>query len=116
MKKILLLLLISVLFSCGKVDKIVVYHCKEAKIAVVDSIVIEFQSKASDAAILMEVKKILNDMSRAEFIADSLEFRRITKLINGGYNGFDDRWKIYLRAKEVLEEPQPVKRVTVKIE
>lgn len=43
-----------------------------------------------------------DSVARAAHIADSLEFRRITKLINGGYNGFDDRWKIYLRAKKVL--------------
>jgi predicted chitinase len=43
------------------------------------------------------------DSIRAANIADSLEFRRITKLINGGYNGFDDRWKLYQKAKEVLK-------------
>ena len=30
-------------------------------------------------------------------------FRRITKIINGGYNGYDDRYKIWQRAKEVLK-------------
>jgi hypothetical protein len=43
------------------------------------------------------------DSVRAANIADSLEFRRITKLINGGYNGFNDRWELYQRAKKVLK-------------
>jgi putative chitinase len=35
-------------------------------------------------------------------IADTGDFRRITKLINGGYNGYDDRVAKWETAKEVL--------------
>lgn len=35
-------------------------------------------------------------------LADREDFRGITKKINGGYNGWDDRVKYYERAKEVL--------------
>ena len=35
-------------------------------------------------------------------LADACEFKEITRKINGGYNGLDDRIKYYNRAKEVL--------------
>jgi putative chitinase len=34
--------------------------------------------------------------------ADQGAFKQITRLINGGYNGLDDRLSLYARAKEVL--------------
>jgi len=48
----------------------------------------------------------LNGCNRA---ADAQDFRAITKAINGGYNGLDDRIKYYERAKRVLAEPVAVK-------
>lgn len=35
-------------------------------------------------------------------LADAGDFRRITKLINGGYNGYADRLAFYARAQAVL--------------
>lgn len=35
-------------------------------------------------------------------IADSGNFRLVTKRINGGYNGYADRYKLYHRALEVI--------------
>lgn len=35
-------------------------------------------------------------------IADSGDFRRITRVINGGYNGYADRLAFYARAQDVL--------------
>jgi putative chitinase len=35
-------------------------------------------------------------------LADSGDLRRITRIINGGYNGLEDRLSIYEKAKEVL--------------
>lgn len=32
------------------------------------------------------------------------DFRKITKLINGGYNGYGDRFKLWANAKEVLSK------------
>jgi predicted chitinase len=37
-------------------------------------------------------------------LADKQDFRQITKRINGGYNGLDDRIKYYERAKKVLSK------------
>ena len=44
-----------------------------------------------------------DSIDRAIHIQDSLKFRKSVKKINGGYNGFQDRWERYLRAKEVLK-------------
>ena len=35
-------------------------------------------------------------------IADTGDFRRITRIVNGGYNGWNSRLNFYNRAKEVL--------------
>ena len=37
-------------------------------------------------------------------LADKQDFKQITKRINGGYNGLDDRTKYYERAKKVLSK------------
>ena len=36
-------------------------------------------------------------------LADKGDFRRITRIVNGGYNGWTDRLNFYNRAKEVLK-------------
>ena len=35
-------------------------------------------------------------------ISDTGDFKRVTKIINGGYNGLADREKLYEAAKKVL--------------
>ena len=44
-----------------------------------------------------------DSIGRAELIRDSIQFRKITKKINGGYNGFADRYAIWLRARKALK-------------
>ena len=44
-----------------------------------------------------------DSIDRAELIRDSIQFRKITKKINGGYNGFADRYAIWLRARNILK-------------
>ncbi|HVQ35949.1 MAG TPA: peptidoglycan-binding protein [Pyrinomonadaceae bacterium] len=41
-------------------------------------------------------------------LADQQDFKQITKRINGGYNGLDDRTKYYNRAKQVLNKNDAV--------
>jgi predicted chitinase len=41
-------------------------------------------------------------------LADQQDFKKITKRINGGYNGLDDRTKYYNRAKQVLNKDDVV--------
>jgi hypothetical protein len=45
-----------------------------------------------------------DSLDRVELIRDSIQFRKITKKINGGYNGFADRYAIWLRARKALKE------------
>ena len=45
-----------------------------------------------------------DSLDRAELIRDSIQFRKITKKINGGYNGFEDRYALWLRARKALKE------------
>lgn len=45
-----------------------------------------------------------DSIDRVELIRDSIQFRKITKKINGGYNGFADRYAIWLRARKALKE------------
>ena len=45
-----------------------------------------------------------DSIDRAELIRDSIQFRKITKKINGGYNGFEDRYALWLRARKALKE------------
>ena len=45
-----------------------------------------------------------DSLDRVELIRDSIQFRKITKKINGGLNGFADRYAIWLRARKALKE------------
>ena len=45
-------------------------------------------------------------------LADQQQFKQITKVINGGYNGLDDRIKYYERAKKVLNQDDTVSTET----
>lgn len=40
---------------------------------------------------------------KLNILADQKDFRRITKLINGGYNGYNDRLSLYEKALNVLK-------------
>jgi predicted chitinase len=46
-------------------------------------------------------------------LADQQDIRQITKRINGGYNGLDDRIKYYERAKKVLNKDDAVDAAAV---
>ena len=45
-----------------------------------------------------------DSIDRVELIRDSIQFRKITKKINGGYNGFADRYAMWLRARKALND------------
>ena len=42
------------------------------------------------------------DSRKLNILADAGDFRKITKRINGGYNGWEDRLQFYTRAKKIL--------------
>ena len=52
---------------------------------------------------MLRVRFVLDSLDRAEFVRDSIAFRKTVKTINGGYNGWDDRYKKWLKAREVLK-------------
>lgn len=43
-----------------------------------------------------------DSLDRVELIKDSINFRKIVKIINGGYNGFAERYRLWLRARQIL--------------
>ena len=45
-----------------------------------------------------------DSIDRVELIKDSIAFRKSVKIINGGYNGFADRYAMWLRAREELKK------------
>lgn len=45
-----------------------------------------------------------DSLERAELIRDSIAFRKTVKVINGGYNGFNDRYEIWLRARKAFKK------------
>jgi predicted metal-binding protein len=45
-----------------------------------------------------------DSLDRVELIRDSIQFRKITKKINGGLNGFADRYAMWLRARNSINK------------
>ena len=45
-----------------------------------------------------------DSLDRVELIKDSIAFRKSVKIINGGYNGFADRYAMWLKAREELKK------------
>lgn len=45
----------------------------------------------------------LDSLDRIQLIKDSIAFRKSVKIINGGYNGFNERYKIWLKARNALK-------------
>ena len=44
-----------------------------------------------------------DSIDRAEYVQDSIAFRKVTKRVNGGYNGWADRFKLWMRTREILK-------------
>jgi len=61
-----------------------------------------------DTVPLIENNPIINldSLDRAQLIKDSIAFRKSVKIINGGYNGFNERYKIWLKARNALKNGQ----------
>ena len=69
--------------------------------------VIDFDSVAEAAAeslLILEEIRVQGSLKRIEFINDYVRFRQVTKTVNGGYNGWQDRYDIWLRAREIFED------------
>jgi hypothetical protein len=128
MKKLITILIALFLFSCGnreyRVAKIThgnKYKRVEARFGNSELRDTSFYVSATvpDSAILKHLhniedslKKEKKDSLRAIFVVDSLyrefqqdsiNFRKITKKINGGYNSWEYRYKLWLNARKVLK-------------
>ena len=96
------------ILSCNKKENIIQTETKtiEIEIPKTDTIYID-----TLPIISLPIISYINQDSidRAELIRDSIQFRKITKKVNGGYNGFEDRYNIWLRARNVLKNKNNVK-------
>ena len=52
---------------------------------------------------ILAYEKFKADSAYRAFQQDSINFRKITKIINGGYNGWDHRYKLWINARKILE-------------
>ena len=74
---------------------------------------IKLEAVKNDTIIIDTVPLIENNpkinqdsLDRAQLIKDSIAFRKSVKIINGGYNGFNERYKIWLKARNALKNGQ----------
>ena len=96
----IIVVIFGFILSCNKKEK---YNIQTETITITETIeIIKTDTIYIDA--LPIISYINQDsIDRAELIRDSIQFRKITKKINGGYNGFADRYAIWLRARNVLK-------------
>lgn len=76
-----------------------------AEISFSDTIKFQVPANTPDSVILASIRYTADSLRRDNIRRDSLQlinFRKITRKINGGYNGLADRERIYKKAKEVL--------------
>ena len=100
---IIIILIVSVIISCcNNKEK---YNIETETLT--ETIIIEIPKTDSiyiDNPIIPYVNQ--DSLDRVELIRDSIQFRKITKKINGGYNGFADRYAMWLRARNLLKNKE----------
>jgi len=122
MKKILLIACVfMLLFSCKSSNrnvkvtpvgdvKIVEVHFGNSEIQdtafivpkeIPDSLIIDEAKMIED---YLKYEKFKTDSLYKVFQQDSINFRKITKTINGGYNGWDSRYKLWLNAIDIIKQ------------
>ena len=129
MKKILFISLLILLSSCGKGYRVVrITHSDTIKTVEVcwgDTAIADttFTVPATipDTLILKQLRVIEDSLKYEKFKADSLylifqrdslykvfqqdsiNFRTITRIINGGFNSWEERYRLWLNAREVIK-------------
>ena len=76
------------------------------EISYTDTLLMELPVAVPDSIILKSVQAMSDSLKRDSIRRDSLQklnFRRITRIINGGYNGYADREAIWIKAKEIIK-------------
>lgn len=101
MKKILLIVLILIAFSCCNKQNAVKQSIPPVEV------IIPIQAIKIDSIYLDTIPIIWVNQDSLDYIKfkkDSTNFRKMTKIINGGYNGWDDRYKLWLRARNAIKK------------
>ncbi len=83
LKKITLILLLLTFLSCTKKE---------------DYVVVQFVDEEEYIFINQD------SLDYLQFQKDSTNFRKMTRIINGGQNGFADRYNIWLRANNYFKD------------
>ena len=100
-KKILLIVLILIVFSCCNKQNAVKQSIPPVE-AIIPIQAIKTDSICLDIISITWVNQ--DSLDYIKFKKDSTNFRKMTKIINGGYNGFADRYKLWLRARKALNK------------
>ena len=118
MKKTFIFLCLAVLaFSCGirptrqpieiflsSLPTEIILPIDTATIEPAEEIILPVEICNLDSLILADSIRRIDSLKQIEFKNDSINFRQITRKVNGGYNGFDERFDIFTRALEVFSE------------
>lgn len=112
--KYILYIVLALLASCSNkpYNKVTVSAKDSVKtihveIVSVDTFIYKAPAAVPDSVLLKEAKHISDSIRLYNARIDSMHtanFRKITKIINGGYNGYADREAIWKRAKDVLSD------------
>jgi hypothetical protein len=112
--KYILFIVLALLASCSNTpyNKVTVsandtIKTVQVEIVSVDTFIYKAPASVPDSVLLKEAKHISDSIRLYNERIDSMHtanFRKITKIINGGYNGYADREAIWKRAKKVLSD------------
>ena len=116
MKKIIIFLIALIVIGCnlsnGGYNKVTISLADEStkwvitEIHTIDSLSLSIPKDVPDSLILASIKKFTDSLRQDSARRDSLQkvnFRQITRIINGGYNGYADRVRLWENAKKVLK-------------
>lgn len=116
MKKIVILLIAVLVIGCNlsnrSYNKITIAPADDSTKVVfsemhsVDTIAFVVPNVVPDSIILAGVKQYTDSLKQDSIRRDSLQkvnFRQITRIINGGYNGYADRVRLWENAKKALK-------------
>lgn len=115
MRRIFYLLSLLLLLGCSpgsnNYNKVTIQPVDTVKVVNVevhytDTITLVVPSHVPDSIILKQVKQYTDSLKADSIRKDKVQsdnFRKITKKINGGYNGQADRERIWERAKKELK-------------
>lgn len=116
MKKIIIFLIAVMGIGCNlsqpSYNKVMITQANDSikivstEIHSVDTLAFAVSNDTPDSLILASIKQYTDSLRQDSVRRDSLQkvnFRQITRIINGGYNGYSDRVRLWENAKKVLK-------------